>query len=155
MTIRRSAAAVGAVALGLFALSACTKPTPLATVTVGEKSVHSQAACYNDGKALAKADLQKCLTADGGQELTIGAAENLHIGVEPAIANKGWFLVVNQQETPVIKDTYRTFNGSSLFQDSQTGQTSTKPAVVNVVETADGTQNTVVGVWQFKLDPKS
>ena len=49
---RRIGVALGAVSAGLLVLSACDKPTPLATVTVGDNSVHTEASCYNDGNAL-------------------------------------------------------------------------------------------------------
>lgn len=151
MTNRRCAAAVGAVVLGLFALSACTKPTPLATVTVGKDSVNAEASCYGDGRQLSRTDLQSCLKRDGGKTVRIHSFDSFHLGVDPAIAKKGWFLVAGGQKTDVIKDTYRSFGGSQLFVDSTTGQTS-KSATLDVLETADGTANSVVGVWQFKLE---
>ncbi len=152
MTIRRCAAAVGAVALGLFALSACTKPTPLATVTVGKTSVHTEASCYHDGKQLGQGDLQGCLRKDGGKVVKIHSFDEFHLGVDPAMADKGWYVATSSgQKSDVIKETYRTYGGSQFFVDGSTGQTS-KTATLNLVETADGSANTVVGVWQFKLE---
>ena len=46
---RRVVAAAGAVSAGLLVLSACDKPSPIATITVGTNSVNSEATCYNDG----------------------------------------------------------------------------------------------------------
>jgi hypothetical protein len=152
MTIRRCAVAVGAVALGLFTLSACSKPTPLATVAVGKGSVHTEASCYDDGKQLSQTDLQSCLRKDGGKTVKVRQTDAFHVGTDPAIADKGWFLVVNgQQKTDVIKDTYRTFAGSQMFVDSSTGQTS-KTATMDLLETTGSSANTVIGVWQFKLE---
>jgi len=42
MSIRRAATTIGAIGLGLVALTACDKPTPMATVTVGTKSVTAE-----------------------------------------------------------------------------------------------------------------
>lgn len=152
MTIRRCAVAVSAVALGLFTLSACTKPTPLATASVGKGSVHTEASCYRDGARLGQSDLRACLRKSGGKTVKVRQTDAFHLGVDPAIAGKGWFLVVNgQQKTDVIKDTYRTFGGSQLFVDSSTGQ-SAKTATMDVLETDGSGANAVVGVWQFKLE---
>ncbi len=150
MTIRRSAAAVGAVALGLFALSACTKPTPLATVTVGTNSVSTEAACYNDGKPLSQPDFLKCLAKTPDTTMKVKANDRLHIGVDPAIAKKGWILAQGATpKTERITDTYRTYNAGQLFVDSTTGQ-STKTAVLNFIESS-GNQD-FLGVWQVKLE---
>jgi poly(3-hydroxybutyrate) depolymerase len=60
---RRAVAAAGAVSAGLLVLSACDKPTPVSTITVGRNSVHTEATCYNDGDAVKTAELAKCLKA--------------------------------------------------------------------------------------------
>lgn len=62
---RRAATAACAVSLGLVALSACDKPTPLATVTVGSETVTAEASdgCYGDGKDLSSAKFKACLSA--------------------------------------------------------------------------------------------
>ena len=44
MSIRRAAATIGAISLGLVALTACDKPTAQATVTVGTRTVTAEAA---------------------------------------------------------------------------------------------------------------
>lgn len=152
MTYRRCAAAVGAVAVGLFALSACSKPTPLATVTVGENSVHTEATCYKGGAELTASDVRSCLGRSGGATIRIKSFGDFHVGVEPAIADKGWFLFANgQPETSPMKDTYRTFGGSQLFQNGSTGQTD-KSAALDVLESGNATTSDVIGVWQFKLE---
>src|SRR5690242_12170894 len=108
MTIRRSAAAVGAVVLGLAALSACSKPTPLATVTVGSDTINSQAACYNDGKPLSTSTLRSCLSkTPTDNAITVRAIDSVHIGVDPDVAKNGWLVFSNgQARTDLIKDTY-------------------------------------------------
>ncbi len=150
MTIRRSATAVGAVALGLLALSACTKPTPLATVTVGSTSVHTEASCYNDGKALS--DLSSCLNKAPEQTVTVHASDKVHVGVDPAIADKGWVvLTATGQKSDVLKNqSYYTFaNASALFVDQQTGQSS-KTANLSIVEVSG--KGGAAGVWNVKLE---
>ncbi len=152
MTIRRCAAALGAVVVGLSALSACSKPTPLATVTVGDNSVHTQAACYRDGNVLTTGAVRTCTGGKTGTTIKIKSFQNFHIGVDTAISDKGWYLFTNgQRVTDVMKDTYRTFGGAQLFQNSATGA-SAKSAVLDLVETSDGTTNKVTGVWRFKLE---
>lgn len=152
MTYRRCAAAVGAAAVGLFALSACSKPTPLATVTVGENSVHTEATCYKGGAELNASDVRSCLGKSGGATIKIKSFDNFHVGVDPAIADKGWFLFTGGQPvTSAMKDTYRTFGGSQLFQNGSTGRTS-RSAVLDVVESGNATTSDVIGVWQFKLE---
>lgn len=156
MTIRRSAAAVGAVALGLFALSACTKPTPLATVTVGQDSVHSEASCYDNGKPLSQDTFKTCVNKTPEHTVKVHATDKLHLGVDPAIANKGWVVFSGStQRTGVInKQTYYTFpDAGSLFVDSSTGQSS-KTVELNLLET--GAQNSgTAGVWKVKLELES
>lgn len=154
MTIRRSAAAASAVALGLFALSACSKPTPLATVTVGKGTVNAEAACYNNGKPLTSEILQSCLAKQPTHTVKVRQTDYIHIGVEPAMAKNGWLLIGNSmQKTSLIKDTYRTFNGQSLFLDQMTGQPSSS-LVLNIVESA-GDNSGALGVWKFKLELQS
>ncbi|PWI45881.1 hypothetical protein [Streptomyces sp. ICBB 8177] len=155
MTIRRSAAAVGAVAFGLFALSACTKPTPLATVTVGKTSVHTEAACYDNGKSLSTADFTKCLNSTPSETVDVSSGDTVHVGVDPAIADKGWVVVVDQQgASGRLTSTYHTFSPdlvNQFFTDSSTGQQKTK-VTLTIVENS-GAQS-YQGVWHFALQLK-
>lgn len=152
MSIRRAAAALGVVSLGLVALSSCEKPTPLATVTVGTKTVTTEAApgCYQDGKALSQAVLMKCGTKKDAKTITVHPGETVRVGVEPAIADTGWYLIVGTAgKTGVSKQTYRTFPGDNLFTNGQTGEKTTE-SVLSVVET-DKEGGKPRGVWQIKL----
>ena len=169
MTIRRSAAAVGAVALGLFALSACTKPTPLATVTVGNTTVHSQAEqsapCWNDGKDLSQQQIQDCVNDTKAPEATIkvDSGDKVHLGVEPDIADTGWVVILSQgpgsQPQGVTsflsKQTYTTLSvpASALFQNQQT-QSTTKFADLVFLKTTKDEANTTQ-VWKFRLELSS
>ena len=87
---RRAVAAVGAVGAGLLVLSACDKPTPISTITVGRSSVNSEASCYDDGKELKTADVAECLKDKDIKSIKVDPEETVRFGVDPDIADKGW-----------------------------------------------------------------
>ncbi|MET7450726.1 hypothetical protein ABZT03_02300 [Streptomyces sp. NPDC005574] len=147
---RRVVAAAGAVAAGLLVLSACDKPTPRATVTVGKSSVSAEAACYEDGDNLGKAKATKCALQKSSDSIDVPQSETLRIGVDPKVADTGWALWINgQQVTNPYKKTYYSFEGVDLFADQQ-GQAAPKQLYISVVEqNKAGTQ--FKGVWNFKL----
>ncbi|MFI1399434.1 DUF2771 domain-containing protein [Streptomyces sp. NPDC020681] len=149
---RRAAAAVGAVSAGLLVLSACDKPTPLATVTVGTKSVSSEATCYDDGKAIKESLIQGCLNKKTGKTIKVGADDKVRFGVDPEVADNGWTLFIGgqQAEQEPYHNTYRSIPGNAFFQ-SQTGEVTSK-AQVSIVET-DGKK--LVGIWHFVLEKSS
>jgi hypothetical protein len=146
---RRAAAAVGAVTLGLVALSACEKPTPMATVTVGSTVVTTEAACYNDGNAIPTSKLAECLKKDGGKTVKASMDDRIRFGVDPKVADGGWTLFINGQpaEAQPNKKTYRTIAASQFFQSSQ-GQVADQ-VQISVVQAKTGA---ALGVWQFKLE---
>ncbi|MEU7044470.1 hypothetical protein AB0A77_25885 [Streptomyces varsoviensis] len=151
---RRAAAAVGAVTLGLVALTACDKPTPLATVTVGSTTVSSEATdgCFGDGKALDKSVMEKCLSKKDGKTVKVGAGEKVRIGVEPKIADTGWVVVAGGPVMPEpTNNTYRTFDTDTLFtQKNQMGQATLMDKVtVTVIELNKGEAK---GMWHFNLE---
>ncbi|WP_329316710.1 hypothetical protein [Streptomyces sp. NBC_01262] len=156
MSIRRRAAVIGAVSLGLVALSACEKPTPLATITVGDKTVTTEAAskCYLDGGKLATAAFAVCLnTAKPTQTIKVGAGDTVRIGVDPKIAKNGWLVAADlSQKTDVLTDkTYWTLDEKdSLFTDSTTG-TSADSVTLNIIETDGKDAKNYLGVWKVKL----
>ncbi|POX50293.1 DUF2771 domain-containing protein [Streptomyces sp. Ru71] len=141
---RRAVAAAGAVSAGLLVLSACDKPTPVSTITVGRSSVNSEATCYNDGDAIKTAELAKCLKAD--KSITVDPDETVRFGVDPDIADKGWTILMNGQPlTDSSKKTYRTIPGSVFFnaQYGASGDTT-------FVSIKEGEKD-VNGIWSFKL----
>ncbi|MEU6218366.1 DUF2771 domain-containing protein [Streptomyces sp. NPDC047022] len=147
---RRAVAAFGAVSAGLLLLSACNKPTPLATVTVGTNSVSTQTACYNDGKVVPPADLAKCLTAKDMKSIKVASDDTVRFGVDPSIADKGWTILLNGQPlTESSKETYRTIPGSVFF-NSQYGASGN----ATTVSIKQG-ENNVTGLWSFKFEKKS
>ncbi|MFI6285892.1 DUF2771 domain-containing protein [Streptomyces sp. NPDC051018] len=148
---RRAAATIGAVSAGLLVLSACEKPTPLATVTVGTNSVSSEAACYNGGDAIKESEQQACLNKRG-KTIKVSAEDRVRFGVDPEIADNGWTLFIDgqQAEQEPFKKTYRSIPASAFFA-SQTGKSSTK-ADISIVEAKN---NKITGIWQFTLEKTS
>ncbi|MFE1884094.1 DUF2771 domain-containing protein [Streptomyces diastatochromogenes] len=144
---RRAVAAAGAVSAGLLVLSACEKPTPVATITVGRNSVNSEALCYNDGKALDAQSLAKCAKkAEDIKSIKVDPDATVRFGVDPKIADAGWILLVNgRQFTDVSKKTYTTIPGSAFF-NAQYGTQGNS----NTVSIQMG-QQPAKGLWSFKL----
>jgi hypothetical protein len=145
---RRAVAALGAVSAGLLLLSACDKPTPMATITVGSNSVSSQAGpdCYNGGDAVSTANLAKCLMSKDAKSITVDPDETVRFGVDPDIADKGWTILRHGQPlTDASKKTYRTIPGSVVF-NAQYGATGNSTRV-----SIKAGENTVTGLWTFKL----
>ncbi|MFJ5936596.1 DUF2771 domain-containing protein [Streptomyces cinereoruber] len=151
---RRTAVALGAVSAGLLVLSACDKPTPLATLTVGTESVHSEAACYNGGDAIKESQVQECLNKKAEKTLTVAPDDKIRFGVDPEIADNGWtiFLGGQQAEAEPYKKTYRTIPASAFFaSQSQTGETLDKTQVTIV----ENTGKKLTGIWHFQLKKES
>lgn len=143
---RRAVATLGAVSAGLLVLSACDKPSPLATITVGKNSVSSETDCYNDGKAVTTAELAKCLKAKDIKSIDVDPDETVRFGVDPKIADKGWTILLNGQPlTDSSTKTYRTIPGSVFFNAQYGAQGNT-----TVVSIREGETN-VTGLWSFKL----
>ncbi|MBV2354662.1 DUF2771 domain-containing protein [Streptomyces sp. J2-1] len=148
---RRAVAAAGAVAAGLLVLSACDKPSPVATVTVGQNSVNSEALCYNDGNALTAKTLASCVkNVKSAKSISVDPDATVRFGVDPKIADAGWILLVNgRQFTDVSKKTYTTIPGSAFF-NAQYGTQGNS----NTVSIQMG-QNPAKGYWSFKLNKDS
>lgn len=160
MSIRRRAAAIGVVSLGLVALSACEKPTPLATVTVGDKTVTTEAnaKCYSDGNNLTSAAFTACLNkVKPTKTITVQAGDQVRIGVDPKVADKGWLVAAGlSQKTDVLtgKTYWSLGEKDSLFTDASTG-TSADSVTLNIIETAGKNAKNYLGVWKVKLVKKS
>jgi hypothetical protein len=151
---RRAGVVLGAVSAGLLVLSACDKPTPLATVTVGSGSVHTEASCYNDGKAVPTNDLQPCLNKKADHTVTVGLDDQIGFGVDPSIADNGWTLFLNGQraEPEPSKKTFRDIPGGSFFPADQTTGQMPSSTQVSIVETKG---SSVIGIWHFELKRSS
>jgi hypothetical protein len=144
----RTVAAAGAVCGGLLLLSACQKPTPLATITVGTNSVSSEATCYHDGKDLSTAELQTCVTnARDIKSIEVDPDDTVRFGVDPEIADNGWTIVVSTTQGPQplsasSTKTYRTIPGSVFFNAQYGTQGNTNTVYI---------QENRKGVWIFHL----
>ncbi|MEU6542929.1 DUF2771 domain-containing protein [Streptomyces sp. NPDC046859] len=148
---RRALAAAGAVSAGLLVLSACDKPTPIATVTVGTSSVHAEATCGGEsGETVKTSDLAKCLKGKGIKSIKVDPDETVRFGVDPEIADEGWTILMNGQPlTDSSTKTYRTVPGSVFF-NAQYGA-SGNSTLVSIKEGERG----VTGLWSFKLKKDS
>ncbi|MGC9541735.1 DUF2771 domain-containing protein [Streptomyces sp. UG1] len=144
---RRAVAAAGAVSAGLLVLSACEKPTPLATITTGTASVHSEATCGGEGETLKTEALAKCLKDKDIESIKVDPEETVRFGVDPEIADEGWTILMNGQPlTDSSKKTYRTVPGSVFF-NAQYGASGSS----TLVTIKEGEQD-VTGLWSFKLE---
>ncbi|MFI6089302.1 DUF2771 domain-containing protein [Streptomyces sp. NPDC051218] len=147
---RRSVAALGAVSAGLLVLSACDKPTPLATITVGGDSVNTEASCYNDGKELEQSQLQGCLKEKDVKSIKVDPDEKVRFGVDPEVADKGWTLLMNGQPlTEASNKTYVVIPGSVFFNQQYGGGTNS--TTVSLLEGGKGSSAKATGLWSFKL----
>ncbi|MFY4719163.1 DUF2771 domain-containing protein [Streptomyces sp. LaBMicrA B280] len=144
---RRAVAAAGAVAAGLLVLSACDKPTPTATITVGRDTVSSEAVCYNDGDALDAKALTECAKKAGdAKAISVGEDSTVRIGVDPKIADAGWAVLVNGRPfTSLSKETYRTLPGNAFFNEQYGTGGNSNTLVIQMGS------NPTKGVWSFKL----
>ena len=148
---RRAVAAAGAVSAGLLVLSACDKPTPLSTITVGRSSVSSEATCGGEGKSLQTVDLAKCLKDKDIKSIKVDPDDTVRFGVDPKIADKRWTILMNGQ--PLTEDsdkTYRTIPGSVFF-NAQYGAQGDSTLVT--IKAGDGKKQSqaATGLWSFKL----
>jgi hypothetical protein len=148
---RRAVAVAGAVSAGLLVLSACDKPTPLSTITVGRSSVSAEATCGGEGKTLQTADLTKCLQDKDVKSIKVDPDETVRFGVDPDIADKRWTILMNGQ--PLTDDsnkTYRTIPGSVFF-NAQYGAQGNSTLVSIKAGDGDKGGTAATGLWTFKL----
>ncbi|MER6674555.1 DUF2771 domain-containing protein [Streptomyces sp. NPDC000983] len=148
---RRAVAAAGAVSAGLLVLSACDKPTPIATITVGTSSVSEEATCGGGDETLKTEDLTACLKDTDIKSLTVDPDKTVRIGVDPEIADKRWSILMNGQ--PITDDfdkTYQEIPGSVFF-NAQYGAQGNSTLVS--IKAGDGEKGgeAVTGLWSFKL----
>ncbi|QKW07229.1 DUF2771 domain-containing protein [Streptomyces sp. NA04227] len=149
---RRAVAVLGAVSAGLLALSACDKPTPVVTITVGTDSVNSEASCYDEDKPLKATEIQDCLQDDKDIEsISVDPDETVRFGVDKKIADEGWVILLNgQPATNPSKKTYMTLPGSAFFNP----QLGIKGDDITI-SIAEGSGKDVHGLWSFKLKKDS
>ncbi|WP_228757048.1 DUF2771 domain-containing protein [Streptomyces werraensis] len=145
---RRAVAAAGAVSAGLLLLSACDKPTSMATVTVGSDSVSAEATCGGEGKALTTEVLNECLRDKDIDEIKVDPTETVRFGVDPEIADHSWTILLNGQPLvePMKNNTYQTIPGSVFFNAQYGAQGDS-----TLVSIKEGGENEATGLWSFRL----
>ncbi|MFE3580878.1 DUF2771 domain-containing protein [Streptomyces vinaceus] len=150
---RRSVAALGAVSAGLLLLSACDKPTPLATVTVGTSSVSTEAAC-SDSKELSMDKVQECLTdMKDAKTIDYRRGDTLRLGVEPEVVEDGkkWQAVLDGQPiTEPSANTYRSFPGADIFATGGQGEAPASKKL-NIVQVGEDGKPLAVWAYNVKL----
>ncbi|MGP9020164.1 DUF2771 domain-containing protein [Streptomyces sp. BR1] len=150
---RRAGIALGAVSAGLLVLSACDKPTPLATVTVGNTSVNAEATCRNDGKVLSDEKLTTCLSSvKTSKTIKYSPGATLRLGVDPDVVENGdkWVAVLDGAPiTEPSKQTYRSFPNADVFATGGQGGAAPKSKKINIIQVNDN--NKPKSVWSFTL----
>ncbi|MDJ0384603.1 DUF2771 domain-containing protein [Streptomyces sp. G-G2] len=159
---RRSVAALGAVTAGLLVLSACDKPTPLATVTVGSSSVSAQAVCRPKAseKELSEERVQECLGDSKGtknaKSITYTAGDTLRLGVEPDVVEGGkkWLAAVGTQRLgDLTGNTYQSFPGLNPFSTGGQGApVATDAQPIHIIELSKEGKPTAVWTFDLKLN---
>lgn len=147
----RTAAALGAATLGLLVTTACEKPTPLMTVTVGTDTVTTEAACYaEDGAALQREEGIACLQQKAEKTIEVGQGDRVHLGVEPEMADAGWVYFVDGRPLAAEKlgSTYQTFDATQWFQPQPGATSMPKEVTLSVATLGD---DEIGGVWNIKV----
>ncbi|SFC22563.1 hypothetical protein [Streptomyces aidingensis] len=123
----RTALAAGAASLGLFALTACERPSPNAHFTLGSNTTSPEAEqqCWSEDKPLSVDAAQSCLTGEGDvASFRTTPGDTFRIGVDPEVAEDGWLLFYNGQPADVELNTttYRSFATEELYAIAQSAQ---------------------------------
>lgn len=148
MRASRAVAVAGLLVLP-FALAACEKPNPGATVFSGAASVYREAACWSfDGTGLDAATCTEDLIAKASQGDAVAAlkvipGDTVGISVDPVVADAGWYPVIGNQRlvTQPITSTYYRFTYPDLQEIPADG------TLMQVIAGTDQAQ----GIWVFKL----
>ncbi|WP_406507434.1 DUF2771 domain-containing protein [Streptomyces sp. NBC_00212] len=150
---RRAGLALAAASAGLLVLSACDKPTPLATVTVGTNSVNTEASCRGeDGKPLAEAKLTSCLSGvKDAKSIDYAPGATLRLGVDPKVVENGGKWIALLDGSPITEasaQTYRSFPGADVFSTGGQGA-APKEKKISIVQVDK--DNKPESVWSFSL----
>ncbi|UED85734.1 hypothetical protein [Streptomyces profundus] len=117
----RTMLALGTVSLGVLVLSGCEKPSPNAHFTLDSSSKTRETArdCHGHGEALGVTRALECLASDeGAVSFSTSPGDTFRIGVDPAVAEDGWVLFVNEQLYRIepYTGTYQSFPSGDLYQ---------------------------------------
>ncbi len=137
--------AFGAGLLGLLAVAGCQKPLPEVSVTVGGKTVSAQPASYCfPGQSVQNHTCRGSNQATN--EIKVATAPAIGIDVPPSVADKGWYVVVNNNRlnsAPLHKNYVRWTLGQA--SGLETGRLD-----FQVYQMAGGAAQ-VAGAWAFTL----
>ncbi|MFJ3926414.1 DUF2771 domain-containing protein [Streptomyces sp. NPDC090022] len=156
---RRSVAALGAVSAGLLVLSACDKPTPLATVTVGSTSVTTEAGadCRDAAELASLEKVQQCITEPTDpKNIDYTRGDTLRMGVEPEMVEDGkkWSAFLDGQPiTDTSTNTYKSFPNVDIFGTGGQGGQAPPSKVLSIMQFND--EGKPASIWSFKLNVKS
>jgi hypothetical protein len=114
------------VSLGLAALTACEKPGPSAHFTLGSssKSLESASGCFGHDEQLGVQAARNCLEdTDDVRSFTTHDGDTFRIGVDTAVAEKGWLLFVNGNPRAIEPNTgtFRSYSTEELYSVSEGG----------------------------------
>ncbi|KRV50070.1 hypothetical protein AQ490_17790 [Wenjunlia vitaminophila] len=144
---------IGSVVLGVAALAACEKPTPLAYVTADTDTVHTEAkdGCYNDGDKISFEKAMACIEQKPGETITVETGDKLRLGVDKSIADDMWYLAIDgRPQTDPTDHTYRSWSADSFFPVSQSTGERTKSIKLSIISGSLKDQ-TFYGVWNFTV----
>lgn len=120
----RTTVAVGAVSLGLAALSGCTKPSPNAHFTLGSatQTLQTDDDCYAQDGQLDQEAARGCIESiEDTPYYDVEYGDTLRVGVDADVSENGWLLLVNGtiESIEPSSTTYRSFNTDELFALAQ------------------------------------
>ena len=151
MTRTRGVAAALTIAVGLLALTACSKPNPGIAVVSGTSSAHEEAICWAfDAPALnpgqcAQAKINAAATGGQVPSVKVVPGNTIGISVDPVVADAGWYVAINGQRlTPGTLHTsyYRFSTPDSLAL----------PAAGAKMQIVAGSGTQPRGLWLFTIN---
>jgi hypothetical protein len=147
----RPALVVSLALVSVFALAACEKPGPGATVFSGMTSAHREALCWSfDGEPLSPETCAQDVVTEALDGADVGRipvipGDVIGISVDPVVADAGWYPVIGSQRLTQqpITSTYYRFTYPDLQEVPVDGVS------LQIVAGSEGT----LGLWVFQLIP--
>jgi hypothetical protein len=156
---------IGAATVGFSVKTAHDGDKPInrqVTLTAGGSSKASEPICWNHGKVFDTKTQLACqnkvpdLVRKGKlPTLTVGVGDRIGVGVDPKIADVGWYAFTNagnsRQTVLASARRHSTYSGSVA---APTVLTTDEETVVTVVESDTRVSDRIYGVWYFILKNK-
>ena len=149
MSSLRKIVASALVVSAALSLTACSQHNPGATVWSGTSSAHREALCWSEDAAVtadncAQDIVTGALSGPEVAEIPVQKEQTVGISVDPAVAEKGWYIAIGGtriNENPITSTYYRfSFPVESVPAEGY---------ALQVV--AQGTGSATRGLWLFKL----